>query len=985
MVAIAAMLMNGGLLEAVQSCNNLSPFTLLGLSIMYGKPTKIRQILVTPKGKYFAANVYQWSGSNGFEYECSTHVTSQNASAQLEPRDSQAAPVAVTSASLSSQADVNGDGIPDIVDALRSPEIAVYLGNGDGTFQTAVQYPVGATPSNLAVADVNGDRIPDIVVTDFDPPSSNYVSILLGNGDGTFQAATNLSVGQYPASVAIGDFNGDGKADLAVAASDALYLMLGSGGGNFQMTASILPSNGLSVVAADLNSDGKLDLALSNQPASGPVTLVTLLGNGDGTFQSPLSSDAGPGIADFLGVADFNGDGKPDIAISGEYTGTLTVRTGKGDGTFGPDTVYLAGGAQVSTSFDMTDVNGDGNLDFVVSDSTSGVVAQNIYGNGDGTFQAPPYYPTPGAANGTVVSSLAAADFNGDGKQDVFTSDGSLWLGNGSGAFELAASAPGVGAVSFAVAGDFNGDGVPDLATTSGVALGNGNGTFRSALPYPGGIIANYIVTGDFNRDGKLDLALAPYNPSDVLGLPGAANISVLLGNGDGTFQQAAAPALSNARPFALAAGDFNGDGKPDLAVVNYGVFQGTTVDAGGVSILLGNGDGTFMVGPQIAAGNNPAHVAAADINGDGKLDLVVATTTNGTNGALAVFLGNGDGSFNPQPLIATAPNIVQWITILDLNGDGKPDILECENNADIGFFAGNGDGTFQAEIPFPAGPNPLQVATADFNGDGEPDLAVADNNSYGGGGGWVALLNASGSATAAMPAISANGSAATADITALSPASIAALYGSNLATGTAQPTGSSLPTTLAGTSVTITDASGKQQLAPLFYVSPIQINYLLPSGTALGTAQITVTNANGKAGSTAATVSNIAPGVFALNSAGLAAAIELIVGASGSQTFGNVYQVNASNDVIPLPINLSAGQIYLEVYGTGFRNAANVTATVGGANIPVVFAGAQSTDFGLDQINLGPLPLSLAGSGQVNLVLTADGQAANTVNVTIQ
>ncbi|HTX36596.1 MAG TPA: FG-GAP-like repeat-containing protein, partial [Bryobacteraceae bacterium] len=648
-----------------------------------------------------------------------------------------------TAAALAVSADLNGDGIPDDVVSNLGTEVGVFLGNSDGSEQTGVYYNVGTDVSSITIADVNRDGKPDVVVTAFDYPSSNYVSVLLGNGDGTLQAPQNFSVGLYPESVAIGDFNGDGKPDLAVAADDALYLLLGNGDGTFQAPVSLLAGSGLSVVAADLNGDGKLDVALGQPPAtSGDGTVVVLLGKGNGTFQNPISTDAGVGNADFLGFGDFNGDGIPDMAISHEATASISIRLGNGNGTFQTGNTYLAAENQYYPGFDLLDLYGDGNLDFVVTDGDTGVIL-NLFGNGDGTFQAPIYYSAPGAAtsvNSAGVSSVAAADFNLDGKLDLATSDGSIWLGNGSGQFTLNAGT--VPSGMFLAAGDFNGDGKPDLATSSGVALGNGSGTFGSVIGYPAGLSAGYIVTGDFNGDGKLDLAVAPGNPADLLTTAPSGPISILLGNGDGTFRQPIAY-NAGAQPYAIATGDFNGDGKLDLAVADYGAGALLGADGGGIYLFLGNGDGTFTAGASFSAGQYPLHLAAADVNGDGKLDLVVATTNNGITGALAVFLGNGNATFAGQPLIPTATgDFPQWISILDLNGDGIPDITESENGGDVGYLQGNGDGTFQSEIPFPAGSNPLQLLTADFNGDGRLDLAVADDNSGAGGGGFVVLLN---------------------------------------------------------------------------------------------------------------------------------------------------------------------------------------------------------------------------------------------------
>jgi len=215
---------------------------------------------------------------------------------------------------------------------------------------------------------------------------------------------------------------------------------------------------------------------------------------------------------------------------------------------------------------------------------------------------------------------------------------------------------------------------------------------------------------------------------------------------------------------------------------------------------------------------------------------------------------------------------------------------------------------------------------------------------------------------------------------------SIVSAYGTNLATGTASAVTLPVPTLLDGTSVTVTDSAGVARLAPLFYVSPMQVNFVIPAGMATGTASVSIQNQNGTTQSAAIQIGNVSPGLFQLNTSGLIAAWVLPVISGTQQPLQPVYQI-ASGSVIPLPINLgpSTQEVYLEMYGTGIRNANSVTVTVGGLNVPVLFAGAAPGFAGEDQVNIGPLPQSLAGKGSVRIIVTADEQAANTVNVTIQ
>ncbi|HEY4933135.1 MAG TPA: FG-GAP-like repeat-containing protein, partial [Terriglobales bacterium] len=262
------------------------------------------------------------------------------------------------------------------------------------------------------------------------------------------------------------------------------------------------------------------------------------------------------------------------------------------------------------------------------------------------------------------------------------------------------------------LAADFNNDSKLDLAVTNvgtnavDILLGNGDGTFQNQLASPTGSSPYGVAVGDFNGDGKLDLAAA-----NVFG----NSVSILLGNGDGTFQNQVAYA-TGLDPYGVAVGDFNGDGELDLAVPNY--FGNS------VSILLGNGNGTFQNQVAYATGSNPIGITLGDFNGDGKLDLVV---TNSSAGTVSILLGNGDGTFQNQVVYTTA-GTPHGVTVGDFNGDGKLDLATANvfGNS-VSILLGNGDGTFQNQATYATGTEPEKVATGDFNGDGKLDLAVTN------------------------------------------------------------------------------------------------------------------------------------------------------------------------------------------------------------------------------------------------------------------
>ena len=326
-------------------------------------------------------------------------------------------------------------------------------------FNPAVNYDVGNYPRSVAVGDFNGDNKFDLAVAN---SGNDNVSVLLGNGDGTFNTAVNYDVEDLPYSVAVGDFNGDNKQDLAVAncGSDSVSILLGNGGGTFTIKGSYDATNPAFVAIGDFNGDNKQDLATSNNDKN---YISILLGNGDGSFNTAVQYIVGDEPIS-IAVDDFNGDNKQDLAV---------VMT---------DEPYVA----------------------------------VLLGNGDGTFQDAVNYGA-GSSN-----SVTVGDFNSDNKQD-------LALAN-------------------------------YVSKAASILLGNGDGTFDAAVNYGVGDTPWSVATGDFNSDNIQDLAVANMRDN---------NVSVLTGNGNGTFQDAVNFGVGT-DPFSVAVGDFNGDNYPDLAVVNY-------------------------------------------------------------------------------------------------------------------------------------------------------------------------------------------------------------------------------------------------------------------------------------------------------------------------------------------------------------------------------------------------------------------------------
>ncbi len=613
------------------------------------------------------------------------------------------------------------------------------------TFASA---PLGPSTVAMAIGDFNGDDKLDVVNID----TQSNINVMLGKGDGTFDAPVTTSIALsnfFPDAIAVGDFNGDHVLDVAVWATNSttgntqVNIYLGTGTGHFTAGATYTaPSSSNfnpgpnSIVAVDVSGDGKLDL-VAMTPYNG---VFVFLGNGDGTFQTPVPNTtvctSAIGACGSVAVGDLNDDGKPDLAVQSNDTigGGMSILLNTGSGTFGTGTYYpvAISGIYAASGIAIGDVNGDKKPDVVVASSSVTAIVYLNQGSGvftvNGTVGSVPLNPT---------NNVVLADINNDKKLDIVVADGLgnalTFYGKGNGTFTNGPIYP-LQACNdcgnFLVAiDDFNGDGTPDLLETNGfstttVSLGRGDGTFQTSQLYAySSLSGENIVSADFNGDGFPDIA------QSIIG--DASKIGVNLGSSHGVL---GATSLTTPGSCAnnyvewIATGDVNGDGKADLvAALQDAPFAGCQSNT--VAVLEGLGTGKFKAAAYYPTGSTAQEqiIYLVDVNGDGKLDIV----TGNADGSISVLLNKGNGTYDPGVLNIGLTSVFKqgvYLTFADFNGDGKIDIAASgyvNQPAALYVLPGNGNGTFGTPIETATSYYPYTLVSADFNKDGKADLLV--------------------------------------------------------------------------------------------------------------------------------------------------------------------------------------------------------------------------------------------------------------------
>ncbi len=875
-------------------------------------------------------------------------------------------------------ADLNGDHAVDVISASTG-FLLLYLNDGAGRLLPAQFISVAApyyrselTLTDLAVGDFNRDGKPDIALAGI---GLNYhVAILLnqatvsGQRENIFSSvryvtgvtAPDVRATPFQTALAVADFNRDGLLDLALAGY-GVTLLNGLGDATFKapQVLTVAPT-AERIVAGDLNGDGQKDLVVVNNRSN---SLSVLLNDGVGGFTTSSDYFSGGLLARAVTISDLNGDNKLDLAVTNEESQTVGILLGDGRGAFSPVQAYLTGNA--GTSLVAFDVNRDGKNDLLV-------VGTVLYNEGDGRFATQPVYSA-----GNRPDTITTGDFNGDGLADFAVAGRQT---NNFAFLYLAQAAGGFGAripvavgtqPSHVLAVDFNGDRRDELVVAN---AGNGTVSFVKLLPNGTalttgqlltGLGANYLAAGDLNGDNRPELLTI--NSTE-------RTATLCLNDGLGNLGNPQPLNTGLGEPTSGAIADFNGDGKNDLLL-------GSKNSA--LALMPGDGAGGFGEARSLPLtyfpGFTTPHVTmlARDLNADNKMDVAVGDGA----GLVHLLMGKGAGEFEtPQRLS------IGWygLAAADFNGDGRLDVAGAGGSLSIAY--GQANGKFRAQI-FAGTTVGSSVAVMEVNRDGKPDVIGASATA----GAVIALNRSACSAAQPQPVFAAMTAASAADYRrdVVTSGQIVSLFGRRLANAT-RVAESGLSLSLGGTTVLVRGSDEREAYAGIFFTSDTQLNILMPAMRD-GLATIFVMNEDGTKAKTEVTYQRSAPGLFTANASGqgLAAAQALYIRkADGRQHYEPVARFDPSlSQFVPVPIAMNdpTEDAFLVLYGTGLGGYYTAQVNVGGLNLPTSYVGRQGTQPGLDQINIplnNNLAVPLSGRGIVSLSLPFEGRTTNVVQV---
>src|SRR5437773_689958 len=706
--------------------------------------------------------------------------------------------------------DLNNDGNPDLVIANESNtqgEVSILLGNGAGAFGLPASiFIIHGTQNRttaLAVGDVNADGKADLVMTS---GTFNSIFILLGDGTGQFIFFKSFSSGgAFPAYVVLKDLNGDGKEDVIVSNSTApgnsfgnIATLLGDGSGNFGSASTFaVGNNPNSIAVADFNGDNKLDVAVTNSTSQ---NMSVLLGDGAGNLSPDVIYAAGGATLYAVTSGDFNGDGKTDLAV---LAGSILIFLGNGAGSFTPVANFEAGGLTNSldeSSLAVGDFNNDSRLDLAAANQfqRSVSILINSCGSAIGSqlqFASSLFASSEGGSGLAIAEVTRFGDITATASVDYASSDGTastpqdyaaisgtltLTAGEifkditipivddniteGTETFGLTLShvtgAASLGSPSTTSVLIDDNDPTPTISVNDVTVIEGDSGTINAVFtvnlsnPSAFTVTINYATAdgaATAGADYQATSGVLTFNPGETtrnisvpvngdlvpevnetffLNLSGASNALLVDAQGLGTIADndstCPAPSFGTANDFTVGAspqdivvGDFNRDGKRDLAVANSGSAY--------VSLLLGDGNGGFGTATNFSVGDNPSarpvSIAAGDLNVDTRLDLVTANYNfSALDFSLSILLANDTGGFASAITIKPVSQ-PRFVAIADFNLDGKPDLSVVSNPAGNGpssilIFLGNGAGGFGPPASYAVGTTAMWATVADFNSD---------------------------------------------------------------------------------------------------------------------------------------------------------------------------------------------------------------------------------------------------------------------------